>query len=142
MQYTPEENAARREALYNFLLQRGDKWTSMEETTDSISEYPAFFKSNYHNSQARRMLTRDIEAINDSEDFRKIIISGNRGIKLADELEYERFIRAEKKEIFRKLARVRKIIKKGSKDQQITLENEIEEPFIKKASGADAEQTS
>ena len=142
MQNTRDENTMRQEKLYRFLLSRGNKWTSMEQTTDSISEYPAFFKSSYHNSQARRMLTSDIEAINDSEDYRKIIISGNLGIKLADETEFERFIRAEKKEIFRKLARVRKIIKKGSRDQQITLENEIEEPFIKKAGGADAEQTS
>lgn len=130
MQYTPEENAARREALYNFLLQRGDKWTSMEETTDTISEYPAYFNSFYHNSQTRRLLTRDIEAINNSEDYRKIIISGNRGIKLADATEFEKFIRSETAEIFRKLKRVRKLIKKGSKDQQATLEGEIEEPFI------------
>lgn len=132
MQYTPEENAARREALYCFLLDRGDKWTSMEETTDTISEYPAYFNSFYHNSQTRRLLTRDIEAINSSDEFEKIIISGNRGIKLADATEFEKFIRSETAEIFRKLKRVRKLIKKGSKDQQVTLEGEIEEPFITK----------
>ena len=132
MQNTRDENTMRQENLYRFLLSRGNKWTSMEQTTDSISEYPAFFKSNYHNSQARRLLTRDIEAINSSDDFEKIIISGNRGIKLADETEFERFIRSETAEIFRKLKRVRKLIKKGSKDQQVTLEGEIDEPFIKK----------
>lgn len=138
MQNTRDENTMRQEKLYRFLLSRGNKWTSMEQTTDCISEYPAFFKSNYHNSQARRMLTRDIEAINDSEDYRKIIISGNSGIKLADATEFEKFIRSETAEIFRKLKRVRKLIKKGSKDQQVTLEGEIEEPFIKKAGVADA----
>ena len=132
MQYTLEENITRQMHLYAFLRDRGDKWTSMEETTDSISDYPAYFRSNYHNSQARRLLTRDIEAINSSDEFEKIIISGNRGIKLADATEFEKFIRSETAEIFRKLKRVRKLIKKGSKDQQVTLEGEIEEPFISK----------
>ena len=130
MQYSREENIDRQRKLYNFLMARGEKWTSMEETTDSISEYPAYFNSFYHNSQTRRLLTRDIEAINSSDEFEKIIISGNRGIKLADATEFEKFIRSETAEIFRKLKRVRKLIKKGSKDQQVTLEGEIEELFI------------
>lgn len=126
---------ARQEKLYRFLLSRGDAWTSMEQTTDSIPEYPTYFRTNYHNSMARRMLTRDIEQINSSDEFEKIIISGNRGIKLSSATEFERFIRAELSEIFRKLKRVRSLIKKGSLDQQITLEQEIMEPFMRDGDG-------
>lgn len=125
-----EENMQRQEELYSFLQRRGDKWTSMEQVTDSIKLYPAFFSTNYHNSRARRMLTHDIEAINGSIRYRKIIISGSRGIKLASSQEFERFARSELSEIFKKLRRVRKIISKGNHDQQQTLEGEIVDAFI------------
>lgn len=130
MQYTPEEDRERREALYSFLLARGDKWTSMEQTTDSIPLYPAYFKTTYHNSTARRLLTKDIEAVNSSDSFEKIIVSGNRGIKLANENDFEKFLKTEFGEIFRKLKRVRWIAKKGSRDQQIDLEGQIREAFL------------
>lgn len=130
MQLTPEENMDRRQTLYRFLLSRGDKWTSMEQTTDSIRLYPAYFKTTYHNSVARRMLTADIEAINNSDHFDKIIVSGNRGIKLATEPEFERFLSAEFREVFKKLKRLRRIARKGSRDQQINLEGEIAAAFL------------
>ena len=130
MQLTPEENMDRRQTLYRFLLSRGDKWTSMEQTTDSIRLYPAYFKTTYHNSVARRMLTADIEAINNSDHFDKIIVSGNRGIKLATEPEFERFLSAEFREVFKKLKRLRRIARKGSRDQQIDFEGQIREAFL------------
>ena len=130
MPYTPEENSRRREALYRFLLQRGDRWTSMEQTTDSISLYPAYFRSSYHNSGARRLLTDDIEQINNSDKFEKIIVSGSRGIKLVTSADFERFLKAEFREVFKKLKRLRRIAKKGSRDQQINLEGEIAAAFL------------
>lgn len=130
MPYTPEENSRRREALYRFLLQRGDRWTSMEQTTDSISLYPAYFRSSYHNSGARRLLTDDIEQINNSDKFEKIIVSGSRGIKLATSADFEHFLKAEFREVFKKLKRLRRIAKKGSRDQQINLEGEIAAAFL------------
>lgn len=130
MAYTVTENIARQEALYLFLLARGDAWTSMAQATDSVALYPAFFTSIYHNSYARRLLTADIEAINDSENFDKIIVSGSRGIKLATEKEFSRFLNAELKEVFRKLARLRKLARKGGRDQQIDLEGKIAEAFL------------
>ena len=130
MQYTPEEDRERREALYSFLLARGDKWTSMEQTTDSIPMYPTYTRSTYHNSTARRLLTRDIEAVNSSDKFEKIIVSGKYGIKLANENDFQKFLKSEFGEIFRKLKRVRTIARKGSKDQQIDLEGQIREAFL------------
>ena len=125
-----DNDRARQAALYSFLLSRGDKYTSMEQATDSVSLYPAYFNGYYHNSSARRLLTRDIEEINGSEAYPKIIISTKHGIKLASENEFKRFLDAEFREIFRKLKRVSKIAKKGSADQQINLEGEIREAFL------------
>lgn len=130
-QFTPEDNTVRREALYRFLLSRGDQWTRMEQATDSVSLYPAYFRTVYHNSAARRLLTSDIEAINASESFQKIIVSGSRGIKLATEEDFDKFLHAEFREIFRKLKRVRRIAKKGSRNQQLDLEGRIAEAFLK-----------
>lgn len=130
MLFTPEENRARQEALYDFLLARGDKWTSMEQTTDSIPMYPTYTRSTYHNSTARRLLTKDIEAVNSSDSFDKIIVSGNMGIKLANENDFEKFLKTEFCEIFRKLKRVLWIAKKGSRDQQIDLEGKVRDAFL------------
>lgn len=122
----------RQAELYDFLLGRGNKWTSMEQVTDSISLYPAFFQSKYHDSRARRMLTEDIHVINGSDTYFKIIISGNKGIKLATEEELSNFLKSETKEIFKKLKTVRKMMHKASRDQQIDLEGRIAEAFLSK----------
>lgn len=129
MQYTPEEDRERREALYSFLLARGEKWTRMQATVNRINFYPAYGVS-FHNSGSRRLLTSDIEAINSSDKFEKIIVSGSRGIKLANETDFEKFLSSEFGEIFRKLRRVRTIARKGSRDQQIDLEGQIREAFL------------
>lgn len=124
------ENAARQEELYKFLLSRGDKWTSMERCTDTIRLYPAYFRTTYHNSTARRWLTKDIEAINANGDYEKIIISGSHGIKLATQSEFDKFVASETKEIFRKLRRLRRIMRKGSVDQMLDLQGKITEAFM------------
>ena len=125
-----DQNAERQQELYNLLLARGDEWSSMEFLTDSIKLYPAFFTTNYHNSRARRMLTADIEFINNSEKFEKIIVSTTRGVKLASEKDFEKFLSSELREVFAKLKRLRKLAKKGSRDQQQDLEGRIAETFL------------
>jgi hypothetical protein len=135
IKYTPEENKERQEALYRFLLSRGDHWTPSDMATSFVIQYPAYFGNKYHSSNASRLLSSDIQAINGSGDYDCIIISGNRGIKLATEAEYERFVGAELKEIFDKLRRVRKIISKGRRDMQMDMEGRIAEAFLKKEDG-------
>jgi len=130
MPYTLEENKERQEALYRFLLSRGDNWSTTDMATSFVKQYPAYFGENYHNSAARRLLTADIEAINSSDEFNKIIISGSRGIKLATEDEFSHFIGSELKEIFGKLRRIRKLSKKASRDQQIDIEGQIADVFL------------
>ena len=127
-----QQDRKRQQALYEYLLRRGDKWTSMEQTTDSINAYPAFFTTNYHNSTTRRLLTSDIEAINNSEAYEKIIVSSQKGIKLASQKEFETFLVSEYQEIFKKLKRVRKMAKKGRLDQQQDLEGKITESFLRR----------
>ena len=127
MDITNEERQAN---LYEFLLKKGDMWTRMIEASCCVEGYPIGWTSSFHNSQARRVLTRDIEEINASDKYEKIIISGNRGIKLANAEEFERFVRSEYAEIFRKLRRVRSISWKGALNLQGDLDGNIIESFI------------
>ena len=123
-------NEERQANLYEFLLKKGDMWTRMIEASCCVEGYPIGWTSSFHNSQARRVLTRDIEEINASDKYEKIIISGNRGIKLANAEEFERFVRSEYAEIFRKLRRVRSISWKGALNLQGDLDGNIIESFI------------
>ena len=126
------EERMRQEAVYRFLLSRGDKWTPMDQVTSTITSYPAFFPGkNYHNSTARRLLSYDVQVINGSDVYDKIIISGNKGLKLATESEFEKFISTELKECFKKLKRCRRLARKGSRDQQLRIEGRIAEEFLK-----------
>ena len=127
---TPTDMQRIAELIY-FLSERGNKWTSMEQTTDSIPLYPTLTTDVYHNSAARRLLTRDIEYINTNDVIDKIIISGSRGIKIANEDDLDEFLKAEFTEVFKKLKRLRKIAKKATHDQQISLEGKIREIFLK-----------
>ncbi len=125
------EAEARQEALYCFLSEK-ETWVSMREAAASVGLYPPFFTAVYHNSAARRILTADIEAVNSSDKYEKTIISGSRGIKLATEEEFDSFIAAELAEIFKKLKRIRKLMKKGGKNKQIDIEGKIAEAFQEK----------
>ena len=131
MNETRSIKMARQEALYSFLLSRGNVWTSMEQCTDSISLYPAFFTGYYHNSPARRALTEDISWINRDPQYDKIIIHGNDGIKIATEEEAIAYLKSRKKEAIKMLSMVSAIAKKISRDQQLNLQGEIAEAFLK-----------
>ena len=135
MAYTAEENKERQEALYRFLLSRGDHWTPSDMATSFVTQYPAYFGDRYHSSNASRLLSSDIQEINGSKEYDKIIVSGNRGIKLATEEEFSKFIGSELNEIFSKLRRVRKIIKKGRRNLQLDMEGKIATAFLEKDDG-------
>ena len=121
----------RRNALYSFLL-RQEGWTSLFDTAYNIREHSPDYGwlSNFHNSHIRRMITADIEAINNDPQYQRIIISSRRGVKIADRDEFERWVRAEYAEIFSKLGRVRYLVKKAGLDGQYDLfEEEIHASF-------------
>lgn len=126
-----DNDARRRGMLYAFLLSR-EGWTSMADVAYRLREhYPDYgWVSSFHNSAVRRRITADIEAINESEDYPMIIISGRRGIKLADRDEFERFVQAESGELYRKFKRLRRMIRKAGRDRQIDLEGAVVGAFM------------
>lgn len=87
----------------------------------------------FNNSGARRLLTADIRAINDDNDSDLIIISGARGVKLADAGEIATYLDSEKRATLKKLTLIYKKQRKCNRDGQLRMtaggELEAIEPF-------------
>lgn len=97
--------------LYDIVYALGNEYGYSENLTD-----PAQFL----NSVARRRLTKDIQQINNCDSVDVIIVSStSKGIKIANQEEFDRYINNEYRAVFRKLQRVRKKDRKGRKDGQL-----------------------
>lgn len=124
--------------LYEFLKERGDQWTLQVNVALALSEFypmtPAEAVLDFHNCQARQLLTKDIRAINDCPTIQKIIISSAKGIKIANSDEFQRYIGAEINSAVRKLMRAKKKAEKGNRDGQMRIvfnsEREVVKAFI------------
>lgn len=112
----------RQDELYAFLATRED-WTPMRDVAGHLRPIYGWGwgSSGFHNSAVRRMITEDIEKINESDEYDMIVISGTRGVKLASRAEFRRWVNSEYAEIFRKLKRVRGLVKKANADGQFDM---------------------
>lgn len=108
--------------LYNFLKENANKcFTQCEIASIFPNLYPTAGDTPFHDTLARKTMTDDIRVINNSNVIQKIIISTPRGIKIASEDEFDKYINQEFAAVFRRLARVRKKAKKAALDGQIRL---------------------
>lgn len=129
--------AERCRILYEYLLRKGDQWTEMIEAAEDLCGYYPYVNwlvgvdgGEFHDSNARMMITNDIRLINQSGKFEKIIISGKKGIKIANEKEAEKYIRNMYAAIFRRLKRARTIERKAAANGQTTLDHETIKAFL------------
>lgn len=113
--------------LYVYLLDKGDQWTSQENVAYDLSEYYGYYESdNFHDTYCRMLITNDIRKINESNEVEKIIISSSKGIKLANEEEFAKYISKQYASVFRRLKRVRDKEKKGKAHYNITFDENAE----------------
>lgn len=122
-------------ALYDYLLEKANNWTSQVQVArDLFEEFgngEAFLEpKSYHDSTERSMLSLTIQEININPNFEKIIISSSKGIKLANEEEFDRYISNQYKATIRKLSRIYKMAKKGNRDGQIDFGGHTVEAFL------------
>ena len=125
----------RREALYNHLIGKGDVWTSMREIAQTLA---AFYEpkqgeegKSFHQSYARRTLTKDIKAINLDTEKEKVIVTGSKGVKIATRDECIQHIARTYAANMRRLSYAKIIRTKAGLDGQYTLdERKIIETFI------------
>lgn len=125
----------RQRALYEYLLDKGDTWTSQAEVARDLYKYfgngeCCLEPESYHDTLERHYLTRTIAEMNESFEFEKIIISSGKGIKLANEDEFERYIKNLYRSVFKKLRRVRIMEKKGNANGQIDFNGDEVEAFL------------
>ena len=129
----------RRETLYSLLLKE-DGWVEQEDIAAEM--YPKYYlgwdEGHFHDSHARVLMTKDIQAINNDPAFEKIIIHSVDGIKIATEEDIDVYLESQYSEIFRKLKRIRNLERKAGLDGQIKagfdgLANHIIEAFKREA---------
>lgn len=129
--------AERCRILYEYLIRKGDQWTETIDAAEDLCGYYPYTiwllgleSTDFHDSNVRMMITNDIRLINESGDFEKIIISGKRGIKIANEEEAERYIGNQYRAIFRRFKRLRVLAKKAEANGQININNETVKAFL------------
>ena len=134
-----DNTAERCRVLYKYLIGRGDQWTETLVVAWELSRYYPYMEwefdsSNedcaFHDSNARMMITNDIRLINESGNFEKIIISGKKGIKIANQEEAERYIGNQYRAIFRRFKRLRILAKKAEANGQIDINNDTVKAFL------------
>lgn len=116
---------SRQWALYNYLKDKGDEWTTQFRIAIELPEY-GFIEGEddadkFHDSLARMRMTADIRAINESSVIQKVIISSPKGIKIANKDEFDRYIRKEIMSSVRRLMRAKRKAAKGAKDGQMRI---------------------
>lgn len=129
----------RRERLYSLLLKE-DGWVEQEYIAAKMYHdfYSVWDEGHFHDSRARSLMTRDIQAINSDPNFEKIIIHSVDGIKIASEEDIDIYLNSQYSEIFRKLKRIRNIERKAGLDGQVKVDfdghaNRIIEAFKREA---------
>ena len=126
-------------ALYNFLKEQGDVWTKQIDIAYALKNFYdcSFENDKFHDSKARLQITMDIRAISDSDVIQKIIISSPQGIKIANETEFDSYIRRELGAVIRRLNRVKRKAEKARLNGQTRVvfkgERDTIEAFIEES---------
>lgn len=127
----------RQKALYEYLLDKGDDYTTQVDIARDLYKYYGnaeccLSPEDYHDTTERCFITDDCRAISVSPDCDKIIISNSKGVKIANEAEFDRYIKAQYKATLRKLSRIYKMAKKGNRHNQIDFGGHTVEAFLER----------
>lgn len=120
-----QTNLFRKKELYETLERLGDTcYVDQEELARIVGLYPSWEGKPFHNSTARRNLSRDIQEINSDPAFPRIILSssGSKGVKLASKEEAMTYILRLKIPCFRKIKRISALEQKVCKFGQYDLD--------------------
>ncbi|MBR5202902.1 MAG: hypothetical protein IKW45_06525 [Clostridia bacterium] len=122
--------------LYNFLKEQ-DAWITQFEIAQELQQF--YFcddRNRFHDSQARKTMTADIRTINDCPKIQKIVLSTPRGVKIATEEEFDKYIGKEISNAVKRLERAKNKAIKGNRGGQLKItfgayERNIIEAFLK-----------
>ena len=124
--------------LYDYLKTKGDQWTTQFQIVNDLRELYNYQEDDFvtfHDNPARKLLTNDIRAINESDYLPKPILSGSKGVKIANEKEFDLYIGANINSVIRRLKRLKKLAEKGDKNGQFRLklseyQKEVHDAFV------------
>lgn len=111
-------------ALYRYLKEKGDIWTTQYQIAEDLREIYDYEEDDltpFHDQQVRHVITKDIRAINESDYIHKPILSGSQGIKIANSKEFDLYIGSHINSAVNRLKRLKKLAAKGSRDGQYRL---------------------
>ena len=83
----------------------------------------------FHNTGARRTITKAIANINNSDEYDKLIIHGDKGVKIATAEEASRYIDARFKESLKQLKQTHKLAAKAGLNNQTQIIGETIKTF-------------
>lgn len=83
----------------------------------------------FHNTGARRTITKAIANINNSDEYDKLIIHGDKGVKIATAEEASRYIDARFKESLKQLKQTHKLAAKAGLHNQTQIIGETIKTF-------------
>jgi hypothetical protein len=84
----------------------------------------------FHNTRFRRILSRDIDAMNRNPKYRFIIASAKDGVKIADKTDAMQMIDVLRKTALRKLAKASIMARKAGLDCQLAISGEEIKTFL------------
>lgn len=116
------ELTKRQWALYSYLKSMGDTWTTQYGLAFSLSRLDGYYfdydrKENFHDSNARKQITVDIRAINNSCEVKDIIITSYRGVKIANKQEANKYIEREINSALNRLMRATRKARKLNEEE-------------------------
>jgi hypothetical protein len=130
-----KEMTEKQKALYEYLLAKGDEYTPQVQVARDLYEHfgnaeCCLEPKDFHNTAERLDIAKTSREINSNSMFEKIIISNSKGIKLATEEEFNKYINNQYRSIFKKLKRIREIHRKANRNNQINFMGEFVESFL------------
>lgn len=113
---------ARQWKLYNYLNEQGNNWSSLKQIVQALNYGEVKPNQTFNNSVARRLVTKDRQDLNNSDEIEKIIICGKKGFKLASKEEAEEYIHNSRQSLLKALSRLYKLERKAGMDKQLNVE--------------------
>lgn len=116
--------------IYNILKEQTD-WISQKQlaflllSRNNMADYETTHwlanqsSAEFHNNNPiRKVITKSIRNLNQSDTIQKIILSGSKGVKIANEEEFDLYIERQMIAVKSKIGRISKIAKKGNRNGQ------------------------
>ncbi len=110
--------------LYNFLKKNGDNWILQKDIALAMPDvFPCSKEdmADFHNSSARHAITNSIRKLNASGYVHKIILTGAKGVKIANSKEFDIYINSNLNAAVRRINRLRNLANKAGKNNQFRL---------------------